>query len=141
MPDCLVRGLKAPRRCSECNNDLAAAVHCIYTQRLVLPEEHDMRSGRHPSCPIVQLPLSRGRVFILPASDGNDLPPIKPEIRTAGAGGPDLLICPACCNIIGNRVMSRAVHHYNRCERCGQQIDWSDWEPGCGTGQEEGETK
>ena len=34
-----------------------------------------------------------------------------------------------------------AVHHYNRCERCGQQIDWSDWEPGCGTGQEEGETK
>lgn len=51
------------------------------------------------------------------------------------------MICPACCNIIGNSVMSLAVHHYNRCERCGQQIDWSDWEPGCGTGQEEGETK
>lgn len=67
MADCLVRGLKAPRSCAACNSDLAATVNCIYTQRLVLPEEHDMRAGRHPSCPLVPLPEKHGRLGDLDA--------------------------------------------------------------------------
>lgn len=84
--------------------------------------------------------LSSEVTAIIPEAIDDDLPPIKPEIRAVN-GGIELLICPACCNILGNRVMSLAAHHSKRCERCGQAIDWTDWEPGRATGQDEGETK
>lgn len=128
MPDVLVRGLDVPKNCATCNRDLAAAVNCIYTQRLVLPTEHDMNAGRHPACPLIR---------INSVESPDDLVPIKPEVRSV-AGGLDLLICPACGNILGNCVMSLAARHKNRCYRCGQAIDWSDWEPGNSTIREEG---
>ena len=53
MSAILIRGRKAPSCCASCNSELAAAVDCIYTKRLILPEEHDMRTGRHPDCPII----------------------------------------------------------------------------------------
>ena len=47
---------KAPRSCAECDRDLAYFAGCIYTQRLVLPSEHDMNVGRHHLCPLIELP-------------------------------------------------------------------------------------
>lgn len=52
----IIKGKAAPNCCASCNRDLAAIADCVYTKRLVLPEEHDMRSGRHPRCPLVALP-------------------------------------------------------------------------------------
>lgn len=52
----IIKGKTVPSCCAACNRDLAAIAGCIYTRRLVLPEEHDMRSGRHPRCPLVALP-------------------------------------------------------------------------------------
>lgn len=63
MADVLVRGLDVPKNCATCNRDFAAAVNCIYTQRLVLPTEHDMNAGRHPACPILPLQEQHGRLI------------------------------------------------------------------------------
>lgn len=52
----IIKGKGAPSCCAACNRDLAAIADCVYTRLLVLPEEHDMRSGRHPHCPLVALP-------------------------------------------------------------------------------------
>lgn len=68
MADVLIRGLDVPKNCATCNRDLAAAVNCIYTQRLVLPTEHDMNAGRHPACPILPIPEIHGRLI-----DADDL--------------------------------------------------------------------
>lgn len=52
----IIKGKVVPTCCAACNRDLAAIADCVYTRRLVLPEEHDMRSGRHPLCPLVPVP-------------------------------------------------------------------------------------
>jgi len=52
MADILIRRMNVPKNCEECSKDLAVAVKCVYTQRLVLPSEHDIRLGRHPDCPL-----------------------------------------------------------------------------------------
>ena len=57
-----VSGVDAPKNCRECGHDLAAIANCVYTKRLVLPEEHDMSSGRHPLCPISPVETPHGRL-------------------------------------------------------------------------------
>ena len=58
-----VSGVDAPKNCRECGHDLAAIANCVYTKRLVLPEEHDMSSGRHPLCPIFPVEMPHGRTI------------------------------------------------------------------------------
>lgn len=58
----IIKGKAAPNCCASCNRDLAAIADCVYTKRLVMPEEHDMRSGRHPHCPLVEIP-AHGRLI------------------------------------------------------------------------------
>ena len=50
-----IKGVEIPKNCDYCNADLACAVKCIMTQRLVLPSEYDT-SKRHPACPLGELP-------------------------------------------------------------------------------------
>lgn len=57
-----VSGVDAPKNCRECGHDLAAIANCVYTKRLVLPEEHDMSSGRHPLCPISPVETPHGKL-------------------------------------------------------------------------------
>lgn len=58
-----VSGVDAPKNCRECGHDLATIANCVYTKRLVLPEEHDMSSGRHPLCPICPVETPHGRMI------------------------------------------------------------------------------
>lgn len=51
-----VKNLDTPRCCAECHHTLREAVDCVYTKRVVLPEENDMRRRRHPQCPLLPLP-------------------------------------------------------------------------------------
>ena len=64
-----VSGVDAPKNCRECGHDLAAIANCVYTKRLVLPEEHDMSSGRHPLCPISPVETPHGRMVDVDATD------------------------------------------------------------------------
>lgn len=67
---CYVKDLKIPRWCAECDRDLAAAVGCVYTKRLVLAGEHEPRSGRHPDCPLLPLPSN---VQLISLNDAFDI--------------------------------------------------------------------
>lgn len=79
----IIKGKEPPSCCAACNRDLAAIAGCVYTRRLVLPEDHDMRSGRHPRCPLAEIPdpgavyadhgcfwiIEGGKITIIPAED------------------------------------------------------------------------
>lgn len=51
-----VKNLDTPRCCAECHHTLREAVACVYTKRVVPPEENDMRRRRHPECPLLPVP-------------------------------------------------------------------------------------
>ena len=52
-----VRDLHIHRCCAECGHDLASAVGCVYTKRVVLPAQNDIFRHRHPECPILPVPM------------------------------------------------------------------------------------
>lgn len=110
MADVLVRGLKVPKNCATCNRDLAAAVNCIYTQRLVLPTEHDMNAGRHPACPIHPIPPADVRPVVRGKWE-NETGYIFSELT-------ERCYCPACRSFSYFGTLTRR----NFCPDCGADM-------------------
>ena len=72
----LIKGMKMPKTCWECaaENRLNVYVivfggHCPFRERIVPIEEFDAKTGRHPSCPLIEVPTPHGR--LIDASDLN----------------------------------------------------------------------
>lgn len=57
MAGIYIADMKVPDCCFHCPQDLAVAVKCVRTRRLVPTwEHHSIQDGRHPDCPLVAVP-------------------------------------------------------------------------------------
>lgn len=68
MNGILIRNAYMPKNCWDCSGRIAGDIQtfneavsmvggrCPYLERIVDPREFDMHSGRHPDCPIVEVP-------------------------------------------------------------------------------------
>ena len=62
MPDILIRGMEMPRTCADCHDaDLPTAIawlgaKCPWAHGIIDPGVYDLRHGRHPDCPLLELP-------------------------------------------------------------------------------------
>lgn len=62
MADILIRGMEMPKTCADCHDaDLPTAIawlgaKCPWSTGIIPPGTYDLRNGRHPDCPIVELP-------------------------------------------------------------------------------------
>ena len=59
----LIKGMEMPKNCWDCFADNALAQNiayfeaiCPFTERFVTFSEFDAKSGRHPECPLVEVP-------------------------------------------------------------------------------------
>ena len=65
----LIKGMKMPEACWDCFVDNALAQNiayfeaiCPFTERIVTFADFDAMSGRHPECPLVEVPTPHGRL-------------------------------------------------------------------------------
>ena len=59
----LIKGAKPPKNCWDCQLNVAITIHgahCPYAERIVSQEEFNMHSGRHPNCPLGEVPTPHG---------------------------------------------------------------------------------
>ena len=63
----LIKGMKMPEACWDCFVDNALAQNiayfeaiCPFTERIVTFADFDAMSGRHPECPLVEVPTPHG---------------------------------------------------------------------------------